>query len=195
MATDNELMDAVQAAEFLGVHIQTQRKLAKQKRIPAFKVGREWRFRKEALIEWADEQAKETGSSNGGCEVLIIDDDEKVCKALAGGLTRLGCVVRRATGGVRGFELVTERVPDLILLDLKMPDMTGPMFLEKLRETHPRLPVVIVTGYPGGDLMIEASRYAPLMVLAKPAENELLERTVRMVIGPKTMMASAEGGR
>ena len=46
MATDNELMDAVQAAEFLGVHIQTQRKLAKQKRIPAFKVGREWRFRK-----------------------------------------------------------------------------------------------------------------------------------------------------
>ena len=94
-------------------------------------------------------------------------------------------------GGVRSFELFTERVPDLILLDLKMLDMTGPMFLEELRETHSRLPVVIVTGYPGGDLMIEASRYAPLMVLAKPAENELLERTVRMVTGPKTMMASA----
>ena len=83
------------------------------------------------------------------------------------------------------MELVAQDVPDVILLDLKMPDMNGPQFLEELRKTHPDLPVVIVTGYPNSELMQEAAKFAPVMLLAKPVENALLERTVRTVVGAK----------
>ena len=184
MATEEELMDAVHAAEFLGVHIQTLRKLAKQKRIPAFKVGREWRFRKEALIRWADEQGV-TNPDETSCSVLIIDDEEKVCAALARMVERFGCRARQATDGQTGLELVARETPDIILLDLKMPHMNGPQFLAKLRDTHPYLPVVIVTGYPESDLMLEATKYAPVMLLSKPIEQEPLERTIRSFLGEK----------
>jgi len=66
-----------------------------------------------------------------------------------------------------------------------MPGMNGPQFLEELRKTHPSLPVVIVTGYPDSELMQQATQYAPLMLLAKPIDSELLERTVRTAVGDK----------
>ena len=112
--------------------------------------------------------------------VLIIDDEKKVCTALARTVERFGCRARHATDATVGLELVAQETPDIILLDLVMPGMNGPTFLEKLRETHPHLPVVIITGYPDGDLMQEAARFAPVLLLAKPIEPGLLERTVRM---------------
>jgi DNA-binding NarL/FixJ family response regulator len=78
---------------------------------------------------------------------------------------------------------VAREVPGLILLDLVMPEMNGVQFLEQLRKTHPGLPVVIVTGYPDSDLMHQATRYAPLMLVSKPAELEQIERTIRIVLG------------
>jgi len=67
-----------------------------------------------------------------------------------------------------------------------MPEMNGPQFLEELRKKYPDLPVVIVTGYPDSELMKQAMHYAPLMLLEKPVDPDLLERTVRMVLGKKT---------
>ena len=92
-----------------------------------------------------------------------------------------------------GLELVAKEVPDLILLDLVMPEMHGIQFLQLLREAHPELPVVIVTGYPDSELMKQASQYAPVMLLVKPVDAALLERTVRSVLGEKLVsVAGAE---
>ena len=196
VTTDSDLMNVFVAAEFLGVHVQTLRRLARQKQIPAFKVGRSWRFRREALIRWSDEHGEETAHGETGHgdpndrSVVVIDDDEAVCRAVAGMLKQAGCRTRAATGGRRGLELIAEEVPDLVLLDLKMPNMNGPVFLEKLRRTRPGLPVVIVTGYPDSDLMAEAMQYAPVMLLSKPIEPRLLQRTVRTVLGQRARAVS-----
>lgn len=182
MASDKEFINVFEASALLGVHDQTLRKLARQKRIPAFKVGKEWRFRREALMRWADEQSQvETAGKN--CSVLVIDDDEDVCQAHKRMLAQFGCHARTASGGLAGLELVAQHTPDLILLDLKMPDMNGPQFLAKLRQVHRDLPVVVATGYPDSELMKDAARYAPVLLLAKPIEAKLLERTVRTVMG------------
>jgi len=98
-------------------------------------------------------------------------------------LELLGCRAVTATSGCDGIALALQETPDLILLDLVMPDLNGPRFLERLRRTHAALPVVIITAYPQGALMLEASQYAPLMVLPKPVSRELLERTVRVALG------------
>ena len=180
---ESEVLNASQAAAFLGVHVQTVRRLAKKRQIPCFKVGTDWRFRREALVRWTDSQHLEDSDHCSACSVLVIDDEEKVCQALSNMLVRFGCHTRQATGGVDALKLVAEEVPSLILLDLKMPDMNGPQFLAELRKVHLELPVVIITGYPDSKLMQQASQYAPVMLLAKPVEPELLERTVRTAVG------------
>ncbi|MBI5510729.1 MAG: response regulator [Deltaproteobacteria bacterium] len=171
-----------EAAAFIGAHEQTVRKLARSGAIPAYRVGTVWRFRKEALVRWMEGQQR----GRSGCSVLVIDDDERICKALARIVEQFGCRVRQAPNGQRGLELVAEAVPDLILLDLIMPAMNGPQFLRALRKTQPDLPVVVVTGYPDSALMKEAAQYAPLMVAPKPVDQALLERTMRVALGKRS---------
>lgn len=179
MIDEPEVFGIREAAAFLGAHEQTVRKLARRGAIPAYKLGKDWRFRREALVRWMDEQRP----GQRGCSVLVVDDDERVGRMLVRIVGGLGCRARQAQDGRRGLELVAEEAPDLILLDLRMPDMNGPQFLEKLRKDHPVLPVIIVTGYPDGELMAAASRHAPLMVLPKPVEAKLVERSVLVALG------------
>ena len=176
---DTQVFGITEAAAFLGAHEQTVRRLARRGAIPSFKVGKDWRFRREALLRWSEEQQR----GSGRCSVLLVDDDEKVCHAMGRLLTRFGCRVQQATGGKEGLDRVAHEVPDVILLDLMMPDMNGAQFLEELRKTHPALPVVIITGYPDSELMKRAMQYAPVMVLPKPVDQVLLERTVRVALG------------
>jgi len=184
MPNTSEVLNVHQAAAFLGAHAQTIRKLARSGALPAFKVGKDWRFRRTALLQWADEQQP---AARAATSVLVVDDDELVCKASARLLTRSGCRVRYTTSARVGLDRVAEAVPDVILLDLVMPDMDGPQFLAELRRTHPRLPVIIITGHPRSELMAKASSFAPIMLLTKPVDPELLDRTVSALVGPTTL--------
>jgi excisionase family DNA binding protein len=211
MNQGSEVFGIREVAAFLGAHDQTIRRLARRGAIPAFKVGKDWRFHKEALLRWVEEQSESarkravvaggsTPFAKSSCSevdekmtsasvgldkrysVLVIDDDERVCAGLARIVEQFGYRVRQALSGSKGLELVAEDAPDLILLDLMMPGMTGPKFLQKLRVTHPDLLVVIVTAYEDSDLVHDAKQFAPLMVLSKPVNQELLERTMRVAL-------------
>jgi DNA-binding response OmpR family regulator len=83
------------------------------------------------------------------------------------------------------LELIAEEAPDLVLLDLKLPDMTGPSFVKELRKKHRTVPVAIVTGDPDGELMKQALESGPLLVVPKPAEPDQLEQVVRMAQSAK----------
>jgi len=79
--------------------------------------------------------------------VLVVDDDPKAIQVVSGYLTSLGHEVIEAYGGARGTELAFEEVPDLIILDLMMPEVTGFIVVERLRE-NPRthdIPIIILT--------------------------------------------------
>lgn len=185
MAVEADILNAFDAASFLGVHVETLRKLARRNEVPCFKIGKDWRFRREALVRWADGQRPVRSSGDSHTPVIVIDDEEKVCRATVGALQRFGVSARYATSGREGLELVSEGVPDLIMLDLQMPSMNGPQFLAELRQTHASLPVVIITAYPNSNLMQKAMQYAPVLLLAKPLDRKLLERTVRSLLGEK----------
>ena len=179
---DTQVFGITEAAAFLGAHEQTVRRLARRGAIPSFKVGKDWRFRREALLRWTDGQR---GGRPSG-PVLIVDDDEKICRALVRIVEGIGCMAHSTTDGRSGLEIVSRNRPDLILLDLAMPGMNGPQFLEELRRTQPTLPVVIVTGYPDSELMAEAMKHGPLMLLSKPFEAAQVERVVNMVVGERS---------
>jgi excisionase family DNA binding protein len=189
MVRQSEVLGIREAATLLGAHEQTVRRLARRGEIPAYKVGTDWRFRREALLRWTEEQRP----AGRRPTVLIVEDDEKVRRAIGELVERCGCTARAAPSAVEGLALVAKRVPDLILLDLKMPGMNGPEFLARLREEHPTLPVVIVTAYPDSELMLEAMQHAPVLLLAKPLDRMALDRTLRSIL-PDRSSASSRGG-
>jgi CheY-like chemotaxis protein len=93
----------------------------------------------------------DVSKSNSSKQVMIIDDNDDIIALERTILEMSGYRVSSAQSGVEAFELLASSAPpDLILLDMSMPDMSGPEFLELLQERRPDLsrvvPVVYVTG-------------------------------------------------
>jgi len=175
MKTNNQVLNAKEAADFLGAHVETIRRLARRGDIPGYKIGKDWRFRRDALLDWAKTHYLR---SKPPC-VLVIDDDQGVRKLIARFLKPGGYQVLPASNGAEGLRHLESKAVDLILLDLKMPEMSGPEFLQHSMEAGHRPPVIVVTGYPDSDLMAEAMRYGPITLVAKPIEMEQLMHAVR----------------
>jgi CheY-like chemotaxis protein len=80
--------------------------------------------------------------------VLLVDDDILVSMGAADMLLDLGHSVAEAASAAQAFKLLESEVPfDVVVTDYAMPGMNGYDFAVKLQQTHPRLPVVLATGY------------------------------------------------
>ena len=81
-------------------------------------------------------------------KLLVVDDEEVVCQACRRIFSRQGFQVETNTDARQGLVKATENDYAIILLDIKMPNMDGIQFLERLRQKKPDVPVLIITGYP-----------------------------------------------
>ena len=79
--------------------------------------------------------------------VLVIDDDEDIRKSFVLGLEELTYHVDTASSGQEGLEKEKTKHYDLILLDLKMPDMDGTEVLKRIRKRNKEIPIYIVTAF------------------------------------------------
>lgn len=174
-----EVFDAREAAGYLRINEQTVRRLAREGAIPAFKVGGVWRFKKSVLDAWAEAQ----GMSQTGQRILVVDDEEPILELLRRILTRESFSVETTTSGKRALEMIQQSVPDLVLLDLKIPDMDGATVLESIRRTHGDLPVVILTGFPDSELVSQALKFSPITLLAKGATDKQIVSAVEAAVG------------
>ena len=112
-----------------------------------------------------------------GITIALVDDDAQVRGPLADTLTGAGATVREAAEGNAGIELVRSLRPDLLVVDFAMPGMTGADMVQRVREEHPDLPVVLVTGFADTD-KLNAVTGAGVTVLWKPFEAQELLRKV-----------------
>ena len=80
-------------------------------------------------------------------QILIIDDHEIFLKAIAAGLTSLGYAVRTASGGFEGIELLQHEIFDLVIVDMIMPEIGGMLVIRLIRQEHPELPILAISGY------------------------------------------------
>jgi len=107
-------------------------------------------------------------------KVLVIDDDPKVAWILTEGLSANFEFVS-ATDGIEGIQMVSTERPDLILLDIKMPGMTGLEVLEKLNKLDDRPEVVMISGHGGTKYVVESMRLGAAEFIDKPFDVREVE--------------------
>lgn len=112
-------------------------------------------------------------------KILVIDDEEIVRISCKKCLTPEGYDVTLAGTGLEGMKLTRENHYDLILTDLKMPDMDGMEFLMMIKETQPDAKVIMITGYSTVDNAEEAMRLGASNYVEKPFTPDTLIAAVR----------------
>jgi CheY-like chemotaxis protein len=118
--------------------------------------------------------------------ILIIDDDEAMRRSLAQTLERLGHQVSASADGRAGVERAAANPPDLVITDLIMPEKEGLETIMELRQHHPRIKIIAMSG--GGRLSNEdylhlAKRFGATVALAKPFTREELKAALAEALG------------
>ena len=131
----------------------------------------------------ADDARSDARVDLTGCTIALVDDDAQVRGSLLDTLVSAGATVEEAAEGGAGIELVRRLRPDLLVVDFAMPGMTGADVVRKVREEHPDLPVVLVTGF-ADFVKLDAVGGPQVAVLWKPFEAQELLRKVAGLLRP-----------
>jgi excisionase family DNA binding protein len=165
--------------EYLQVNLRTVYRLIKAGKIPAVRVGRQWRFRKRDIDSWLDSQRthplappmRQPVEAIGKSEpkVLVVDDEPSIRELL----TRTLSLAEYAVDAVSDASMALARLReghryDLIFADLKMPGMDGLMLIRQVKLMKPDLPVIILTGFSTEVSAIEAINLGVAGYLTKP---------------------------
>lgn len=120
-----------------------------------------------------------------GKKVLILDDEEDLCKEVVGYLKELGYDAYYCTDGEAGLEMLEKKYPDLLLVDIRMPKLSGLEVLHELTRRYSHLVVVVISGYLDRETTIKAIEYGAATCVDKPFKlEELAERVIKPLIGP-----------
>ena len=111
-------------------------------------------------------------------KLLVVDDELAVCDILKHFFAKQGYQVFMATGGQEALDIVAREPPDLMLLDIKMPMMSGIDVLKQLRERGERVKVVMVSAVHDDAVIEEAQRLGALDYVVKPFHLDYLEQVV-----------------
>ena len=130
---------------------------------------------------------EEVGSVSAMKSILIVEDEEPVRELERFILENEGYEVMEARDGLEGLTKAEFRKPDLILLDLMMPDVSGGRMFDEMKE-HPitaDIPIVVVTGKPDAHEIFD-DQIGPENVIMKPFEADtLLDRIKHHIGGPE----------
>lgn len=178
---DETFLTTEEVLEYLQVNLRTVYRLIKAGKIPAVRVGRQWRFRKRDIDAWLDSQrprgaarpasaapAPPPGGGNARPRVLVVDDEASIRDLLAKTLALAEYEVDVAPDGRSALERMRMYPYDLLIADLKMPGMDGLAVIREAKRYKADLPVIIITGFSTESSAIEAVNLGVAGYLTKP---------------------------
>lgn len=130
--------------------------------------------------------------SKEGIRLLLVDDELEFLHALEPGLSRRGFEVTMAESGSTALELLSNRVFDVIVLDVKMPGINGVDTFREIKRSAPDLPVILLTGHGNVEQAFETSREGVFEYLTKPCEVERLARVARQAAEAATVKSAED---
>ncbi|MGB7220457.1 MAG: response regulator [Vicinamibacterales bacterium] len=178
---DETFLTTEEVLEYLQVNLRTVYRLIKAGKIPAVRVGRQWRFRKRDIDAWLDSQRPRGGSRPAAPSaparpavgaarprVLVVDDEASIRDLLAKTLALAEYDVDVAPDGRSALERMRMYPYDLLIADLKMPGMDGLTVIREAKRYKADLPVIIITGFSTESSAIEAVNLGVAGYLTKP---------------------------
>jgi excisionase family DNA binding protein len=176
---DESFLTTEEVLDYLQVNLRTVYRLIKAGKIPAVRVGRQWRFRKTDIDAWLEGQrarAPRAAASGGSSEahrqsrarVLVVDDEAAIRDMLSKALMLAEYEVETAPDGRGAIDRLRAGHYDLLVTDLRMPGIDGLAVIREARRLKPDLPVIIITGYSSEASAIEAIDLGVSGYLTKP---------------------------
>jgi len=178
--SDEIFLTTEEVLEYLQVNLRTVYRLIKAGKIPAVRVGRQWRFRKRDIDSWLDTQrpggermpqmavADKPQVRAGRSRVLVADDESSIRELLAKTLALAEYEVDTAPDGRAALERLRLGHYDLLIADLKMPGMDGLTLIREAKRLQADIPVIIITGFSTESSAIEAVNLGVAGYLTKP---------------------------
>ena len=183
-ASEPDWLTLGQAAKYLGVAQSTIRKWSDQGRVPAFYTpGGHRRYRRADLDNFLNRSGP-GGAVQQGPLVLIVDDDPRVREYVRVNLEMEGYGVREAGSAEEGLAVLEEVSPDLILLDVMMPEVDGWEMLRRVQERHGvgAIPVVMFSGKVDEQNADEATARGAQGFVGKPFDpQQLIEHAKQLL--------------
>jgi excisionase family DNA binding protein len=174
--------------EYLQVNLRTVYRLIKSNAIPAVRVGRQWRFKKQDIDAWLE--GRKGGAAQpprqGRRRLLLVDDDEGTRILLTKMLERQ-YDVETAVDGAGALDALRRAGAnyDLMISDLNMPGMDGIALIREVKGIRPELPIIIITGYSTEKSAIDAVNLRVAGYLTKPLrDTQVLEAASRALGAP-----------
>lgn len=136
----------------------------------------------EAKREQAPEPTLSTGAEVAPGRVLLVDDQPELRRLFERALVKSGHEVVAAASAREALELAAQGGFDVVISDVRMPDLTGVELLERLHAEDPALPVLLVSGSPDLDTAMKAVKYGAFEFLTKPVSFEALRASTARAI-------------
>lgn len=110
--------------------------------------------------------------------ILIVDDDESIREVLTAILRDEGYIVEAVDTGEKAVQATQQKFYNLVLIDIRLPDMEGTKLLTKMKDTVPKMVKIIITGYPTLQNAIEAVNKGADGYIVKPIN---IEETLKII--------------
>ena len=111
-------------------------------------------------------------------KILVVDDEPSICELLKEFITILGYQVFTACNGEEAVSRFEEKRPDIVLLDIKMPGMSGIDVLRKIKEHDSHVKVIMVSAFGDIDTVRTTLKMGASRHLEKPIDLDLLKKTL-----------------
>ncbi len=124
--------------------------------------------------------------------ILVVDDEASARSGLEKLLKQSGYDVHTAPDGVAALEVAAESAPDVVVTDLKMPNMDGMTLLSKLREQDPDLPVIVTTAFGDVSNAVDAMRKGAADFITKPIDFDVLSVAIERALEQRVIRVESE---
>ena len=115
-------------------------------------------------------------------QILIADDEPKLGKLVVEMLTAAGHHAAHVAGGKAAVEWIKSTPPDIVITDLRMPDIDGVELLRRLRVDGAMLPAIVVTGHGDVQMAVEAMKNGAMDFIEKPFSDEVLLESIHHAV-------------
>ena len=119
-------------------------------------------------------------------KILLVDDEEDFVKTISQRMKRRGQESDIALNGEQALSRIEQEVPDVVLLDLKMPGIGGMEVLRRIKKAYPEVQVIIMTGHGSEKIETEARTLGAFEYLQKPTKIDTIMNKIKLAFKEKT---------